>query len=514
MEYQYEPSTPAQSGQIVFLGHQGENLARRVIFDLSDLRERYPEGRFALAAQRKGDALPYPAARTNLDGSALIWTLTDTDTAVAGYGRCELRCYDGDTLAKSEVWNTFTLPALSACGEAPEAWEDYVERMQRLGQAVQEAQSHAPQIGETGSWLLWDAETEQYADTGLPTRGERGEKGEKGDPGEAVIDATLTEPGEAADAKVTGDRLRTLDKMAEALTEKLDWNLIHWDFQQKTLLGVTLTVGDDGTLLVNGTSNTAHAYEGIKLLDAADIDHTREYTVRRVLVDEDAPASGSVPYLWFGYGTSATSVTNRNGSSRFTIPEGCSLYLCLSKRTTFYNQRYLLQVYQGSDNLPCVPPEQKTAVDLAARNAAAQRAKKSMLCFTEAGMTATRNYTVGELLIAGDALYTVTANIAGGSVITPGVNVSETTVAAEIALAAASGGGDSGGSVTVDSALSASSTNPVQNKVIKAALDGKGATTAIPASAGVSAAGTMSFANSAGAQLFTVQLPLYAGGVS
>lgn len=70
-----------------------------------------------------------------------------------------------------------------------------------------------------------------------------------------------------------------------------------------------------------------------------------------------------------------------------------------------------------------------------------------------------------------------------------------------------------GGSITVDAALSPSSENPVQNKVIKAALDGKGATTAIPASGSVSAAGVLSFANSAGTQLFTVQLPLYAGGV-
>ncbi len=113
--------------------------------------------------------------------------------------------------------------------------------------------------------------------------------------------------------------------------------------------------------------------------------------------------------------------------------------------------------------------------------------------------------------------------------------------------------GGGGGSITVDSALSSTSENPVQNKVIKAALDGKGtyskpsggipktdlasavqtslgkadtalqehqdisgkaAVTSVPAAASVSAAGEMQFKNSAGTQLFTVQLPLYAGGVS
>ena len=37
-------------------------------------------------------------------------------------------------------------------------------------------------------------------------------------------------------------------------------------------------------------------------------------------------------------------------------------------------------------------------------------------------------------------------------------------------------GGGSGGSITVDSALSGTSENPVQNKVIKTALDGKAST--------------------------------------
>lgn len=41
------------------------------------------------------------------------------------------------------------------------------------------------------------------------------------------------------------------------------------------------------------------------------------------------------------------------------------------------------------------------------------------------------------------------------------------------ALSGGSSGGSGGSSVTVDNALSATSTNPVQNKVIKAALDGK-----------------------------------------
>lgn len=45
-------------------------------------------------------------------------------------------------------------------------------------------------------------------------------------------------------------------------------------------------------------------------------------------------------------------------------------------------------------------------------------------------------------------------------------------------------------------------------------ISGKANVTSVPASASVSSTGVLSFANNTGAQLFTVQLPLYAGGVS
>ena len=47
---------------------------------------------------------------------------------------------------------------------------------------------------------------------------------------------------------------------------------------------------------------------------------------------------------------------------------------------------------------------------------------------TEEGFTATRNYTVNDLLIVADTLYKVTANIASGSAITPNSNVTATTL--------------------------------------------------------------------------------------
>ena len=54
-------------------------------------------------------------------------------------------------------------------------------------------------------------------------QGERGEKGDKGDPGaDAKVDDTLTKPGEAADAKKTGDGLSSVNTVIEQLTQDVE----------------------------------------------------------------------------------------------------------------------------------------------------------------------------------------------------------------------------------------------------------------------------------------------------
>lgn len=59
-------------------------------------------------------------------------------------------------------------------------------------------------------------------------------------------------------------------------------------------------------------------------------------------------------------------------------------------------------------------------------------AAASMLSNVETGMTATRAYAVNDFLSVNGQLYRVTASIANGATITPGTNVAETTVGAQI----------------------------------------------------------------------------------
>ena len=61
------------------------------------------------------------------------------------------------------------------------------------------------------------------------------------------------------------------------------------------------------------------------------------------------------------------------------------------------------------------------------------REDKKNLASTESSHVATRNYTVGELLIVDNVLYKVTSNVSNGGTITAGKNVMKTSLSEVIA---------------------------------------------------------------------------------
>ena len=63
-------------------------------------------------------------------------------------------------------------------------------------------------------------------------------------------------------------------------------------------------------------------------------------------------------------------------------------------------------------------------------------ATHSLIAGVEPTMTASKAYTTGQLLIVGDTLYKVAASIASGATLTPGTNVTQTTVAEQLLLLA------------------------------------------------------------------------------
>lgn len=110
----------AKPGDIITLGKRGENAAVQICFDISELITLYGAGRVELLHQRPGESEAYPATVT-LEGNEARWTVTSTDTALAGkkYGQAELRYYAGDTLAKQATIYTRIVESLHEPGEKP-----------------------------------------------------------------------------------------------------------------------------------------------------------------------------------------------------------------------------------------------------------------------------------------------------------------------------------------------------------------------------------------------------------
>lgn len=115
------------------LGKQGENNAVRVVWP--EIAEKYAklygEGRFELVVVQRGQV--YPAV-VNVDGADLVWDVRAADTATAEVGSLELIYYVGDTIAKSQTWETVVVASASAAGttEPPEdparVWFDEIKR--------------------------------------------------------------------------------------------------------------------------------------------------------------------------------------------------------------------------------------------------------------------------------------------------------------------------------------------------------------------------------------------------
>lgn len=115
-------------GLSIDIGRQGENLARNIYFDLSELINTYGEGTATLVHMRPSDKAPYVCAVTRSD-TFLIWAPTSTDTSYAGTGKCELRWVVGDVLAKSIVYRTFVAESITGDSTVPSEYESWYEAL-------------------------------------------------------------------------------------------------------------------------------------------------------------------------------------------------------------------------------------------------------------------------------------------------------------------------------------------------------------------------------------------------
>lgn len=114
--------------QPIFLGNQGENLARTLEFDVSSWLGQYPGAGIVMLVQRPEEDTPYIAV-TQVENGVLRWTPTNADTAIAGTGKIMLRLILGEKVRKSAICTAFVAKSLDEPGDAPDpaqAWVDQV----------------------------------------------------------------------------------------------------------------------------------------------------------------------------------------------------------------------------------------------------------------------------------------------------------------------------------------------------------------------------------------------------
>ena len=160
----------------IILGRRGENNVRQIRINIQGLIDKFGEGNAILVHKRSQDENPYPVPVVR-EGNEIVWTVSETDTAYAGVGQCEIRWYVNDALAKTSVYKTIVKESL-ASGTMPEGdWFDLL--MDFLSDHV----INDVEIKTLPSGSEATVEFEDGTVTfGIPA-GDKGEKGDKGDQG-------------------------------------------------------------------------------------------------------------------------------------------------------------------------------------------------------------------------------------------------------------------------------------------------------------------------------------------
>nr|DAL14467.1 MAG TPA_asm: collagen triple helix repeat protein [Caudoviricetes sp.] len=195
------------------LGRQGENLAAQVVWPdiVEKYRALYGEGTFALTARRNGDKARYPV-KLSTDGVSLFWDVQRADVAMAGGGSCELTYTAGNTVAKSQSWNTIVLRSEDGreLTTPPPAYQSWVDEVLKAGAGVETAVAKMPYVDSaTGHWFKWDAAQNAFADTGIAATGPQGATGPAGPQGEQGEAGPRGERGPAGATGATGARGET-----------------------------------------------------------------------------------------------------------------------------------------------------------------------------------------------------------------------------------------------------------------------------------------------------------------
>ena len=213
--------------QALLLGRVGENRATRVLIEMKSILSQYPDAIASITVKQPGRA-EYPAT-VKQEGGFLMWEITRADIGdKAGSGQAQITIQDADgTVIKTAIACTRVSESLGdATAPAPDPVETWLDKatdtladVKRAGNAAQAVADEVQRRLDNGDFV--GPQGPQGA------VGPQGPQGAKGEPGkDAVIDATLTQEGEAADAAATGKRLAEIEKAVAEKADKARQNIL------------------------------------------------------------------------------------------------------------------------------------------------------------------------------------------------------------------------------------------------------------------------------------------------
>lgn len=228
--------------QALLLGRVGENRATRILIDLKSILSQYPDAIASITVKPPGRA-EYPAT-VKQEGGILTWEITRADVcgkAGNGLAQITIRGADGTVIKTAIACTRIDESLINETDPAPDPVETWLDKatgtladVERAGNAAQAVADEVQQRLDDGDFVGPQGPQGDTGETGpIGPQGPQGEKGDKGDTGakgepgkDAVIDATLTQEGEAADAATTGKRLAEIEKAVAEKADKARQNIL------------------------------------------------------------------------------------------------------------------------------------------------------------------------------------------------------------------------------------------------------------------------------------------------
>ena len=219
---------------IIRIGYVGENRHTQVRLDCNDLFKEYPDAAVSMAIVSPAGQ-SYPKVVT-VDGSTVVWDVTDSDLAAEGDGEIQLTFTEGGVVAKTAVARFTVYRSITAEGPAPDPVDDWLQEASEALEDIEAAEVNQPIIGQDGYWYTWDQEAGEYVKTNTKAQGEDGQPGhtpEKGvdywtaadkaemesDVAGAIIDDTSTALDKTWSASKSSQLLSEIHGLDDANTE-------------------------------------------------------------------------------------------------------------------------------------------------------------------------------------------------------------------------------------------------------------------------------------------------------